>query len=78
MLYIQGNLILHLRQRHNITQKQLAASLYGDIDAKRISGWENNRRGCRPLTFWAMVLIWDKVDLWDRKQEKTWKEKFYE
>jgi predicted transcriptional regulator len=56
-----------LRRRHKITQWQLADSLYG-VKRARISDWETGRRDCPPIVWWAMVLTWDKVDLWEEEQ----------
>ena len=56
--------IKQLRERHGLTQNQLADSLYG-IKRERIADWENGRRDCPPIIWWAMVLTWDKVDLWE-------------
>ena len=58
--------ILELRKRHNLTQNKLADSLYG-VKRARIADWENGRRQCPALAWWAMVLVWDKVDLWDEE-----------
>ena len=59
---IKPEWIRDLRERHNLTQVQLADSLYG-IKRARIADWESGRRGCPPLVWWAMVLVWDKVDI---------------
>lgn len=58
------NKVKQLRERHNITQVELADSLYG-IKRARIADWESGRRGLPPLVWWAMVLTWDKRDLRD-------------
>ncbi len=58
--------IRDLRKRHGLTQKKLAESLY-HIKEITVRSWEregNNRRGCPDIIWWAMVLTWDKVDLW--------------
>lgn len=55
--------IRDLRRRHNLTQQALADSLYG-IKKGRVVDWECDRRNCPPITWWAMVLTWDKRDLW--------------
>ena len=60
--------IIQLRKRHGITQQQLADSLY-DVKRTQIADWEIGRRRCRPLEWWAMVLTWDKVDLWEKEQQ---------
>ena len=52
-----------LRKRHGITQEKLADSLY-HIKPKRIADWESGRRNCPDIVWWAMVLTWDKRDLW--------------
>jgi len=52
-----------LRARHNLTQNHLADSLYG-IRRRSIPGWEGGIRNCPPIVWWAMVLTWDKKDLW--------------
>jgi DNA-binding transcriptional regulator YiaG len=60
--------IKQLRLRHGITQKQLADSLYG-VKWRRIVDWECDRRTCPPITWWAMRLTWDKVDLWEEERK---------
>lgn len=62
-----------LRRRHNLTQEQLAASLYG-IKVESVVNWERDRRNCKPIVWWAMVLTWDKIDLWSHEDE--WVKKF--
>lgn len=61
-----------LRKRHGLTQKKLADSLYGVKEA-RIPNWEAGRRNCPSIIFWAMVLTWDKVDLYSIGLEE-WRE----
>lgn len=56
--------IKSLRLRHGITQQKLADSLFG-INVKNVASWESGRRGCQPIVLWAMVLTWDKEDLWE-------------
>jgi len=60
--------ILDLRRRHHITQKQLANSLY-EIKEPRIADWERGRRNCPSIVWWAMLLTWDKRDLWVEEHE---------
>lgn len=62
-----------LRARHKLTRDQLALSLY-DVKHGRIVDWENDRRSCPPMIWWAMVLTWDKIDLW--AEEDKWVKKF--
>lgn len=62
-----------LRRRHKISRKELAESLYG-IEPGTIQSYELGRRRCHPLTWWAMVLTWDKIDLW--ADEEEWVDKF--
>ena len=63
MMKTNGVDIKELRKRHGITQKELAYSLYG-ITTENVQSWESGRRNCTPIVWWAMVLTWDKVDLW--------------
>jgi DNA-binding XRE family transcriptional regulator len=58
--------ILDLRKRHHITQNQLADSLYG-IKRERIGDWESGRRACPSIIWWAILLTWDKRDLWEEE-----------
>lgn len=60
------NKVRALRERHGITQNQLADSLYG-IKRARIADWESGRRGLPPIVWWAMVLTWDGHNLLDNK-----------
>ncbi len=55
--------IKDLRKRHGITQKQLCNSLYG-VKQDRIGEWERGWRSCPPIVWWAMLLTWDRRDLW--------------
>lgn len=68
-----GREISSLRERHDLSQKKLAESLYG-IRQDNIAHWEKGRRNCPPWVFWVMVKIWDGMDL--RTQEEEWKEKY--
>lgn len=54
--------IKRLRKRHNLTQVKLAKSLYG-VSEQSVANWESGRRGCPDILWWAMKLIWDKVDI---------------
>jgi len=58
-----GEDIRNLRMRYKITQKELAESLY-DIKEARISEWERGVRNCPGIVWWAMILTWDKVDIY--------------
>ena len=58
--------IKDLRMRHKITREELARSLY-ETKPGRIMDWELGRRRCPPITWWAMVLTWDKRDLWEEE-----------
>lgn len=58
--------IKDLRRRYKITQHQLADSLYG-VKRPRIPDWETGRRECPPIVWWAMCLVWDKIDLWEEE-----------
>ena len=60
-------MIRDLRARHQITQNQLADSLY-DIKRPRIPDWEAGRRSCPGIVWWSMVLTWDKRDLWEEEK----------
>ena len=62
-----------LRRRHNLTQQQLADSLYG-VKRVTVADWEIDRRKCGPMSWWAIVLIWDKIDLWS--DEDKWRRKY--
>lgn len=62
------NKVKALRERHGITQKELADSLY-KVKRARIADWESGRRGLPPLVWWAMVLTWDGHDLRDLKSK---------
>ena len=59
-------MIKDLRKRHRLRQKDLADSLYG-IKYDRIPDWETGRRKCPSIVWWAMVLTWDKKDLWEEE-----------
>ena len=63
----KGYQIQDLRKRHKITQQKLADSLYG-VEVHSIQNWEGGRRNCPAIIWWAMVLTWDKVDLWVEEQ----------
>lgn len=56
--------IKDLRKRHNLTQEKLAESLYG-IKLETLRSWEKGQRNCPSIVWWAMVLTWDKRDLWE-------------
>jgi DNA-binding XRE family transcriptional regulator len=60
------NKVKDLRERHGITQRELADSLY-HVRRARISDWESGRRGIPPIIWWAMVLIWDHKDIRTRR-----------
>ena len=60
--------IRELRARHKLTQDKLADSLYG-IKRARVPDWESSRRTCPPITWWAMKLTWDGIDLWNEESE---------
>lgn len=62
-----------LRIRHRLTQKKLAESLY-DISTTQVINWESGRRNCPGIILWAMVLTWDKMDLWSEEDE--WRKKY--
>lgn len=62
--------IRDLRTRHRLSQEKLAESLY-HIKATNIAHWENGRRNCQPIVWWAMVLTWDKKDLWAEERERV-------
>ena len=62
---IKAEWIRDLRNRHRITQVQLAESLF-HVKRDRIADWETNRRNCPPIIFWAMKLTWDKEDIWGK------------
>lgn len=62
-----GYMIRDLRKRHNLTQQQLADSLYGNFTGRIIGDYERGERNCMPLTWWAMVLTWDGRDLWQEE-----------
>lgn len=65
-----ANDIRRLRERHGLTQAALADSLYG-VKRARIPNWEGDRRRCPSAIFWAMVMIWDEMDL--RREEEDWR-----
>ena len=54
--------IRDLRRRHGITQQQLADSLYG-VKVQSVASWESGRRGCPPIIYWVIKMIWDNADL---------------
>lgn len=59
-----GQQIKDFRKQHrNLTQQKLADSLYG-VTVQSIQAWENGRRNCPPIVWWAMLLTWDDIDLW--------------
>jgi len=58
--------IKDLRKRHRLTQAKLAESLYG-IKKERIADWETGRRSMPKIVWWAMVLTWDRIDLWEEE-----------
>ena len=60
--------IVALRLKHGITQQKLADSLYG-VSVNTVSSWEAGHRNCPPLTWWAIRLTWDGVDLWNELEE---------
>ena len=61
--------IKDLRKRHNLTQKKLAESLYG-IKQDSVINWENNRRNCPDIVWWAIKLTWDQIDLWEERKKR--------
>lgn len=69
MIYPTAEDIKALRERHGLTREQLANSLY-KCEEGTIQSYELGRRHCHPLTFWAMVMTWDKMDL--RHDEERW------
>jgi transcriptional regulator with XRE-family HTH domain len=71
----RGYEVRALRRRHGLTQKQLAESMY-EVSEKSVRDYENGRRHCSAMNWWAMVLTHDKLDLWVPQQEKEWIEKF--
>ena len=64
--------IVDLRERHNLTQKKLAESLYG-INKDSVSNWETGYRNCPAIVWWAMNLTWDHVDIWEEEQKRKLK-----
>lgn len=62
-----------LRERHNLTQRQLAESLYM-VKRERITDWETGRRDCPAMVGWAMILQWDGQDIRHYSQLKEWQE----
>lgn len=71
----KGYEIRALRRRHKLTQGDLAESLY-DVKEGTIRDWENGRRKCASMNWWAIVLTWDKIDLWSDEDE--WIRRFRE
>jgi DNA-binding XRE family transcriptional regulator len=59
--------IVNLRRKHKISQATLADSLYG-VRRSKLSDWETGKHKCPPMAWWAMVLTWDKRDLWEEER----------
>lgn len=69
MITPTGEDLKNLRERHDLTQNELADSLYG-VRRESLPAWEQGRRNCPPSIFWQMVTVWDEMDL--RVEEEAW------
>ncbi len=70
---IKPNEIRALRERHHLTQRGLADSLYG-VKRERITDWETGRRDCPDLVAWAMILTWDGLNIMSQEDLNKWKQ----
>lgn len=51
-----------IKKRHNLTYAKMVEPLYG-VPAKSMANWVRGERTCPAFIFWALKLVFDKIDL---------------
>ena len=73
-IVVKAEDIKAIRKRHSLTQAKLAEAIY-DCSTRKIGSWEIGARNCPAIYLWAIVLTFDKIDLYDYGIDK-WRKDF--